>query len=106
MEKIAMEMKPIFSLFKDQYAHYLKRQPITVQRQMPVRQVRHFIKQAVRKQLTITIQLNPSSHQAAVSECTGIATFSPYSSQIILTSQDHKTYHLVNSDQIRHIRIA
>lgn len=100
-----MEKNTIMNYFKENYENYIKRNPFTLQKQMPVNQLRHFIKQAVRKQSLVTIQLNPSSHQTTVSECTGVPSYSPYSSQIILTTLDNKTIHLINSDQIRHIRL-
>ena len=105
MEKFAIEKSTIMSYFKENYSNYIKGTPFTLQKQLPVMQLRHFIRQAVRKQNSITIQLNPTFQQATVSECTGIANFSPYSSQIILTSQDNKTIHLINIEQIRHIRL-
>lgn len=105
LEKIALEKNTIMNYFKENYENYIKRSPVTLHKQMPVNQLRHFIKQAVRKQVLVTIQLNPSNHQTTVSECTGVASYSPYSSQIILTSLDNKVIHLINSDQIRHIRL-
>ncbi|WP_208558709.1 hypothetical protein [Marinilactibacillus kalidii] len=103
MELFAAEKNPIIHYFKE---NYLTKRHFAVQKQMPLQQLRHFIKQAVRKQKIITIQLNPTNQYPVVSECTGIATFSPYSSQIILTSVNSNTVHLVNSDQIRHIRLS
>ncbi|WP_225744240.1 hypothetical protein [Marinilactibacillus sp. Marseille-P9653] len=103
MEKFAVEKNQILHYFKETY---LNRSHFAVHKQMPALQLRHFIKQAVRKQKLITIQLNPSAHDSSISECTGTASFSPYSSQIILNSHNSNTVHLINSDQIRHIRLA
>lgn len=105
MERMAEEKISLLSMIKDNYSTYLKRRAFEVKPQMPPRQISHFMKQAVRKEALITIQLNPTPLNKMMSEATGVATFSPYSTQVILTSQDNKTVHLINADQIRHIRL-
>lgn len=105
MERMAEEKTNLLSLIKDNYSTYLKRRAFAVKPQMPAKQISHFMKQAVRKEVSITIQLNPTTFNKMISEATGVATFSPYSTQVILTSRDKKTVHLINAEQIRHIRL-
>jgi hypothetical protein len=106
MQRVAEERHGLLSLIKENYSLYMKNYAFAVQPQMPTKQVSHFIKQAVRKQRYITIQINPSHGNQMLTEATGIAQFSPHTSQIILTSPDKKTVHFIHAQSIRHIRLA
>lgn len=106
MQKVAEETYGILSIIKENYATYKRSRTFEVKPQMPAKQVSLFVRQAVRKNAMITIQLNPTPHNKMVSEATGFPTFSPRSSQVILTSRDKRTVHLINAETIRHIRLT
>lgn len=106
MQKVAEQKHSILSVLKENYSTYMKRRAFEVRPQMPARQISHFVRQAVRKEVQITIQLNPTPFNKMITEATGKAAFSPHSSQVILTSSDKRTVHLINADTIRHIRLA
>lgn len=75
-----------------------------VQRQMPKEQISEYLKQAVNKRYPITVQVNPTSVSDSISEFTGIAYFSPKSTQIIIKSDLQSITYLINARDIRHIR--
>lgn len=75
-----------------------------VQPQMPKEQIAFFLKQAVRKQTRIIVQVNPTSHADRITEFGGVAYFTPKSTQIILKTDNQQTTYLLNAKDIRHIR--
>ena len=75
-----------------------------VQMQMPKEQISAYLKQAVSKRYPITIQVNPTVQSDGISEFTGIAYFSPKSTQIIVKSEMQSITYLINARDIRHIR--
>lgn len=105
MQKASEEKHRFLSFIKGNYDNYMKHRSFEVKPQMPMKQVSYFIRQAVRKKYMITIQINPTPYNNRVSEATGMAHFSPYSSQVILTAQGKKTTYLINAETIRHIRL-
>lgn len=105
MQKAAEHKHSLFSLIKENYLSQSKHHPFKVYSQMPSKQITLFIKQAVQKEALITIQLNASTLNTIITEATGFPSFSPYSSQVILTSKDKKTIHLIKAKDIRHIRL-
>ncbi|MER2063105.1 MAG: hypothetical protein ABS873_00510 [Alkalibacterium sp.] len=75
-----------------------------VQPQMPKEQITTYLKLAVKKRFPIVIQVNPTSQSESISEFTGIAYFSPKSTQIIIKSNRRSITYLINARDIRHIR--
>ncbi|GEK88033.1 hypothetical protein AB4027_07645 [Alkalibacterium putridalgicola] len=91
--------------------HYLKKgygslfPSITnVQPQMPKEQITTFLKQAVKNRFLVAIQVNPTSQSESISEFTGIAYFSPKTTQVIIKSELQSITYLINARDIRHIR--
>lgn len=74
--------------------------------QMPLDQIKHYVKQAVRKNNDVIIQLQPLSHDQQIEEIKGTIVFSPRSSHIILTPLDNQMIHLIQPQLIRHLRLA
>lgn len=74
--------------------------------QMPIEQILHYVKQAVRRNNEVIIQLQPSFYNQQIEEVQGTIAFSPRSSQIILTPVDNQMIHLVQPQLIRHLRLA
>lgn len=75
-----------------------------VQMQMPKDQITTYLKQAVNKRLPITVQVNPTAQSDGITEFTGLAYFSPKSTQIIIKSDTQSITYLINARDIRHIR--
>lgn len=103
MSKLSSEKAFIVDYLKRGYGSLFA--PLSkVQPQMPKEQLIYFLKQAVSKQIPITIQVNPTAHQNSISEITGTAYFSPTSTQVIVNTGDTQTTYLLNARDIRHIR--
>lgn len=104
MNKLATEKTIIVDYLKKGYGSLFA--PLSkVQPQMPKTQLVYFLKQAIKKQLQIVVQVNPTSHSSNMTEIIGIAHFSPTSTQVIVTPDDNRTTYLLNARDIRHIRI-
>lgn len=106
MEKLAEAKRTILTQIIDDYSDYATHKQFKVYPQMPLEQIRHYIKLAARKNKEITIQFNPSSFSNEFTEAAGKIKLSPQSSQVILTPKNEKTIHLVQPKFIRHIRLA
>ena len=103
MSKLSSEKAFILDYLKRGYGTLTA--PLSkVQPQMPKEQLAYFIKQAVKKQMSIIVQVNPTAHQNSISEFTGTAYFSPTSTQVIISTGDNRTTYLLNARDIRHIR--
>lgn len=101
------EMKPsVLTTIFDSYQVVRNRPDIKLFPQMPLNQVSHLLKQAAHKEMTVTIQLNPSALLKDRVEVTGKISLSPHSSQVILKTDTHKTIHLIQPRHIRHLRVA
>lgn len=106
MEKLADATKTIFSQFIEDYPSKTSQFQFKVYPQMPMEQIRHYIKLAARKNKFIIVQLNPSSFSNKFTEVSGQIKLSPKSSQIILTPRNGQTVHLIQSQFVRHIRLT
>ncbi|PRY83853.1 hypothetical protein [Alkalibacterium olivapovliticus] len=105
MSKLAIETHHIFDVFKKGYGSLFSNLS-KVQPQMPKNQLLLFLKQAVRKQQRIIVQVNPTAYSDQINEYRGTASFSPRSAQIILKTTNNHTTYLLNAKDIRHIRIV
>ncbi|GAA0352291.1 hypothetical protein GCM10008932_01600 [Alkalibacterium iburiense] len=104
MSKFSSEKAIIVDYLKRGYGTLMA--PLSkVQPQMPKEQLVYFLKQAVSKKASITVQVNPTTHQNSISEFTGIPYFSPTSTQVIIKTGDNRTTYLLNARDIRHIRL-
>lgn len=104
MSKLAIEKQHIFEVFKKGYGSIFSNLS-KVQPQMPKNQLLLFLKQAVKKQQQIIVQVNPTAYSDRINEYRGTASFSPRSAQIILKTNSNHTTYLLNAKDIRHIRI-
>ncbi|OJF89748.1 hypothetical protein [Alkalibacterium sp. 20] len=75
-----------------------------VQAQMPRDQISTYLKLAVKKRYPIVVQVNPTAQSESIIEFSGIAYFSPKSTQIIIKSDLQSITYLINARDIRHIR--
>lgn|SRR5699024_313277 len=105
MERVTESTSNLFMNFLDNYQTVRNRPHFKVYPQMPVNQIKQFIKQATYRNLDIAIQLNPSPFSDNPSEIFGKISISPHSGHIILSPKDGNTYHLIQQAHIRHIRI-
>ena len=105
MEKLAEVKKTLLTQFSEENPNNTNKK-IAVYPQMPTDQIQHYIKLAARKNKSISIQFNPSSFSNKFSEVSGKIKLSPKSSQVILAPKNEQTIHLIQSQFIRHIRLA
>lgn len=105
MERVTDSKNNLFMNLIDSYQVVRSRPRFKVYPQMPVNQIKHFVKQAIRQNQEIAIQLNPSPFSDNLSEIFGKISISPKSDQIILSPKDGNTFHLIQEKYIRHLRI-
>ncbi len=106
MQKVMDPYSDFFSTLKDSYKIARSRPNFEVFPQMPLHQIRYFVKQAVRKEKEVVIQLNPSPHDKKIKEIIGKITLSHRSSHVILKPSNEQTVHLIRPHLIRHLRLA
>lgn len=106
MERIPESKITLFANFIDSHQTVQSRPQFKIRPQMPVNQIQHYVKQAARLNINVTIQLNASPFSNDLSEATGKITLSPRSGHVILSTKNERTIHLIRPDQIRHLRIA
>lgn len=105
MERVTESKNNIFAHLMDSYHVVRSRPQFKVYPQMPVKQIQHFVKQAARLKRQVAIQLNPSPFSSDLNEVFGKISLSPSSGHIILSPEDGKTFHLIQPESIRHLRI-
>lgn len=106
MERITEPKQSIFTNLKDSYHIVRSRPDFNVYPQMPVDQIRYYVKQAARREETVTIQINPSSQNKQLREVSGNLSLSPSTSHVILTTKNEQTIHLIQPQHIRHLRLS
>lgn len=106
MSKLAIETQHIVEVFRKGYGALFSTSLSKVQPQMPKGQLGLFLKQSVKKQQRIIIQVNPTAHSDQINEYIGIPVFSPHSTQIIIKTASSRTTYLINAKDIRHIKLA
>ena len=106
MERVTEPKNSFFKSLLDNYPNTRKRPYIKSYPQMPGSQIQHYIKQAVRQQKQVSIQLNPSTFSDHLTEVTGTIKFSPSSSHIVLITSDEQTVHLIQPHHIRHLCLS
>lgn len=105
MERVMEPKSSIFTSLKDGYQVARSRPDFNVYPQMPISQIQHIVKQAARREQTITIQTSPSSHNKQLNEVSGKISLSPTSSHVILMAEDKQMVHLIQPQHIRHLRL-
>lgn len=105
MERVTDAKNNIFTHLMDSYQVVRSRPQFKVYPQMPIRQIQHFVKQAARLNRQVAVQLNPSLFSSDLSEVWGKISVSSSSGHIILSPKDGKTFHLIQAESIRHLRI-
>lgn len=105
MEKLAEVKRTIFTQFIEDYPNNDTHKEFKVYPQMPMDQIRHYIKLAARENKSIIIQFNPSLFTNQFTKAAGKIKLSPKSSQVILTPKNEQTIHLIQPQFIRHIRL-
>jgi len=105
MERVTESKNNIFMNLLDNYQTVRNRPHFKVYPQMPKNQVSHFIKKAIDSKRDIAIQLNPSPFSDELSEIFGEISKSPHSEHIILYPKKGNTFHLIQPDSIRHLRL-
>lgn len=106
MQRVPELNNDFLTTLKNSYMVTRSRPSFEIFPQMPIEQIIHYVKQAVRKNNEVIIQLQPSFHNQQIEEIQGTMAFSPRSSQIILTPVDNQMIHLVQPQLIRHLRLA
>lgn len=106
MQRVPEPNNDFLATLKNSYKVTRSRPDFKVFPQMPVDQIKHYVKQAVRNNRDVIIQLQPSPLDKQMNEVKGTITFSHRSSHIILTTLDKQMIHLVQPQLIRHLRLA
>ncbi len=106
MQRVTEPSQDFLTTLKNSYQIARSRPNFNVFPQMPMSQIQHFIKQAVRKNKTVIIQMNPSPLNHQMNEIQGQVSLSHRSSHVILTPLDNQMVHLVQPQLIRHLRLA
>ncbi len=106
MQRVPELNNDFLTTFKNSYMVTRSRPRFETFPQMPIEQILHYVKQAVRRNNEVIIQLQPSFYNQQIEEIQGTIAFSPRSSQIILTPVDNQMIHLVQPQLIRHLRLA
>lgn len=106
MERALEPKMSALSQFISTYSPARGHSYVNVYPQMPGHQIQYFVKQAVRKNHLVTIQLNPTEFKKDFTEVTGLLSLSQSSSHVILTPDNEQTVYLIQPCQIRHLRLA
>lgn len=85
---------------------YIAQERFSLLKQMPQRQVEHFLLRACQTQKEIIIQINPTPTYQKYIEVTGQVSILKESKQIFVTSPAGGFTYLLNPQIIRHIRLS
>lgn len=105
MKKLENSKNIIFSQLLNDYSKPIKQEPVKTYPKMPNRQIKHYVKIAHRNKKIIYIQLQPSNSKKCI-EISGKITFFDGQNQLILSSVNKKIFHLVQSNNIHHLRLS
>lgn len=94
-----------FQLLKDKYQALLTTETFHVKPQMPLFQIEHFLDQVCQKNVMVTLQLNKNAYRKNLTEVRGKVYQSKHSQQFVLKEFGSNIVHLINMEEIRHLRL-
>lgn len=105
MERVTESKNNLLMNLLDNYQEIYSRPHFKVYPQMPKNQISHFTKKAIDSNKDVAIQLNPTPFSDDLNEVSGKISKSPHSEHIILYPKEGNTFHLIQPDDIHHLRL-
>src|SRR5699024_3706474 len=105
MERVTESKNNLLMNLLDNYQEIYSRPRFKVYPQMPKNQISHFIKKAIDSNKDVAIQLNLSTFSYDLNEVSGKISNSPHSELIVLYPTEGNTFHLIQPDDIHHLRL-
>lgn len=105
MKKSAIEKVMFSQLFIDP-SHTDRDTSFYLYPEMPVKQIRHYIQLSSERSYPIVLQLKPNAYLNSFTEVSGEIIFINPKKQIVLKNPNHNTVHLLQIEDIHHLRLA